>query len=94
MIHYLKDEKGYYTLQIGQEDIPTKIIYTLEDNGIYDVEIHCPFWDQKNDCFTNGIIKYKTTKILPINAKLIQGLEENEEDTLFTITIENGSEKK
>lgn len=87
MIHCLKDEKGYYTLQIGQKDIPTKIIYTLEENGIYDVEIHCPFKDQ-NDCFTNGIINYKT-KTLPISAKLIQGFKENEEDTLFTITIED-----
>lgn len=93
MIHCLKDEKGYYTLQIGQEDIPTKIIYTLEENGIYNVEIHCPFWDQENDCFINGIINYKT-KTLPISTKLIQEFKENEEDTLFTITIENGSEKK
>ena len=93
MIHCLKDEKGYYTLQIDQENIPTKIIYTLEENGIYNVEIHCPFWDQENDCFTNGIINYKT-KTLPISAKLIQEFKEHEKDTLFTITIENGSEKK
>lgn len=87
MIHCLKDEKGYYTLQTGREDIPTKIIYTLEENGIYDVEIHCPFKDQ-NDCFINGIVNYKT-KILPISAKLIQEFKENEEDVLFTITIED-----
>lgn len=88
MIQYLKDEKGYYTLQIDQEVIPTKIICTLEENGIYNVEIHCPFRDQKNDYFTNGIINYKT-KTFPISAKLIQIFKENEEGTLFTITIED-----
>lgn len=89
MIHCFKNHKGYYTLSLDKNDTPTKIIYTLEENGIYNVEVHCPFKDHDRDCFVNGIINYKTKKLPIDNTKLICGFKENDDEILYTVTIED-----
>ena len=89
MIHCFKDYKGYYTLNMDKDDTPTKIIYTLEENGIYNVEIHCPFKDHNRNCIVNGTINLKTKKLQINNTKLIVDFKENDDDTLYSITIED-----